>query len=207
MQIRVLLVEDHDLVAEGLELMLTTAGLQVVAVAASAPEALTALQHHDVDVVLMDVNLGRSLSGVEATKRIKGLDPASRVLVLTMYTDAETVAEAIKAGADGYLTKASSRDVLVRAIKDVAAGRSVLDSNVASGVFERIGARDPDALSDRELGVLQELSHGCSTREIAEQIGIAEDTVKSYLKNIYRKLGVRDRTEAATEGLRRHLIH
>jgi DNA-binding NarL/FixJ family response regulator len=208
MSIRVLIVEDHALVAQGLELMLeTTAGVSVAGRAASAARALELVEAAGVDLVLMDVNLGRSINGVYATRRIKQATPETKVLVLTMYDDAETVAEAIRAGADGYLTKGSSREALVQAIHDVAEGRSVLDPNVAGGVFGRIAGRDPNALSDRELAVLQEISHGKPTHEIAEEIGISHDTVKTYLKQIFRKLGVRDRTEAATEGLRRHLIH
>ena len=206
---RVLIVEDHVLVAQGLELMLSQAeeGFEVTGTASTAAQAAEAVTDNAVDVVLMDVNLGRSLSGLEATRRVKEISPRTKVLVLTMYTDTETVSEAIKAGADGYLTKGTTNEALVRAIEDVAAGRSVLDPSVTGGIFGRIGARDPAALSDRELAVLQEISHGRSTREIAEEIGISEDTVKTYLKQIYRKLGVRDRTEAATEGLRRQLIH
>jgi DNA-binding NarL/FixJ family response regulator len=206
--IRVLIVEDHELVAQGLEIMLTQSGpFEVVGIASTAARALEEVKRGPVDIVLMDVNLERSISGLEATVRIKEARPETKVLVLSMYTDTETVSEAIKSGADGYLTKGSTREALVRAVHDVVEGRSVLDPGVTRGVFGRIGARDPAALSDRELAVLQEISHGRSTREIAREIGISDDTVKTYLKQIYRKLGVRDRTEAATEGLRRHLIH
>ena len=208
MPVRVLVVEDHALVAQGLEIMLAQSGpFEVVAVAGTAVQALDEVRRQPVDVVLMDVNLERSISGLEATQRIKELRPETKVLVLSMYTDTETVSEAIRSGADGYLTKGSTRESLIRALHDVIEGRSVLDPSVTGGVFGRIGARDPAALSDRELAVLQEISHGRSTREIAREIGISDDTVKTYLKQIYRKLGVRDRTEAATEGLRRHLIH
>ncbi|CAN5693048.1 response regulator transcription factor [soil metagenome] len=208
MTLRVLIVEDHALVSQGLELMLSMhEDMDVTGAVSTAPEALERVVEDPVDVVLMDVNLGRSIGGIEATRRMKETSPRTKVLVLTMYADTETVAEAIKAGADGYLTKGSSRDALLRGIRDVADDRSVLDPSVAPGIFGRISARDPHALSDRELAVLQETSYGKSTREIAEEIGVAEETVKTYLKNIFKKLGVRDRTEAATEGLRRRLIH
>ena len=208
MDVRVLIVDDHALVSQGLELMLSRAdGFEVTGTATTAAQAVEGVTAGEVDVVLMDVNLGRSLSGLEATRRVKQISPGTKVLVISMYTDTETVSEAIKAGADGYLTKATTSEALIRALEDVMAGRSVLDPGVTGGIFGRIGSRDPAALSDRELSVLQEISHGRSTREIAEEIGISEDTVKTYLKQIYRKLGVRDRTEAATEGLRRDLIH
>lgn len=208
MTLRVLIVDDHALVSQGLEVMLAmTDDLGVAGTVDSAPQALDRVAAGNIDVVLMDVNLGRSIGGLEATRRIKEAAPGTKVLVLTMYTDTETVAEAIRAGADGYLTKGASREAVIQGIRDVARGRSVLDPTVTGGIFGRIGERDARALSDRELLVLQAISHGKSTREIAADIGLAEETVKSYLKQIYKKLGVRDRTEAATEGLRRALIH
>ena len=208
MNLRILIVDDHALVSQGLRTMLAMSDdLEVIGVAESAAEALDVVASTPVDVVLMDVNLGRTISGLEATRQIKAVAPHTKVLVLTMYTDAETVSEAIRSGADGYLTKGSSSEVVLRGIRDVATGRAVLDPNVTGGVFGRLGDRDPNALTDRELTVLQQISHGKSTREIARDIGLAEETVKTYLKQIFKKLGVRDRTEAATEGLRRQLIH
>jgi DNA-binding NarL/FixJ family response regulator len=208
MALRILIVDDHALVSQGLETMLSlTDDLEVAGMASSGAEAVERVARVPVDVVLMDVNLGRTISGLEATRQIKAAKPDTKVLMLTMYTDTETVSEAIRAGADGYLTKGASQEVLVRGIRDVAAHKSVLDPNVTGGIFGRIGERDPNALTDRELTVLQQISYGKSTREIAQDIGLAEETVKTYLKQIFRKLGVRDRTEAATEGLRRDLIH
>lgn len=208
MALRILIVDDHALVSQGLETMLSlTDDLEVAGMASSGAEAVERVASVPVDVVLMDVNLGRTISGLEATRQIKAARPSTKVLMLTMYTDTETVSEAIRAGADGYLTKGASQEVLLRGIRDVAAHKSVLDPNVTGGIFGRIGERDPNALTDRELTVLQQISYGKSTREIAQDIGLAEETVKTYLKQIFRKLGVRDRTEAATEGLRRDLIH
>src|SRR3712207_9035812 len=106
----------------------------------------------------MDVNLGRGLSGLDATREIKKTSPETKVLILTMFTDPGTVAEAVKAGADGYLSKGASREHVVAAIHDVADGRSVLDPNVTEGVFGRIGGRARGALTDRELTVLQQRS-------------------------------------------------
>jgi DNA-binding NarL/FixJ family response regulator len=147
------------------------------------------------------------MSGIEATRLIKEESPDTKVLILTMFTDPGTVAEAVKAGADGYLSKGASGDALVQGIRDVADGRSVLDPNVTEGIFGRIGGKDIRALSDRELTVLQELTHGKSTREVAEHIHVSEETVKTYLKQIFKKLGVRDRTEAVAEAFRRGLVH
>jgi DNA-binding NarL/FixJ family response regulator len=182
-------------------------GMELLGVSTSGEDAVDKVQNEDVDVILMDVNLGTGMNGIEATKRIKAMSPRTKVLVLTMFTDPGTVSEAVKAGADGYLSKGASRQAVVGAIEDIVAGRSVLDPKVTEGIFGRISNKDPQALSDRELAVLQELSHGRSTKEIAEQMFVSEETVKTYLKQLYRKLSVRDRAEAVAEGFRRGLVH
>ena len=208
MSVKVLIAEDHKLVSQGLEVMLSmTEDLDLVAIVDNGDHAVEKVKGGGIDVVLMDVNLGQATNGIEATKRIKEFNPDIKVLVLTMFTDPGTVAEAVKAGADGYLSKGSSRDSVVQAIRDVAEGRSVLDPNVTEGIFGRIGGRDPQALTDRELTVLQQLTHGKSTREVAEHIHVSEETVKTYLKQIFKKLGVHDRTEAVSEAFRRGLVH
>lgn len=208
MSLRVLVVEDHRLVSEGLEAMLSMVeDVELVEVVDSGERALQSVEKRDVDVVLMDINLGKGMGGLEATRRIKDERSDTKVLVLTMFTDPATVAEAIKAGADGYLSKAATRESVVQAIRDVAAGRSVLDPNVTHGIFGRIGARNPSALTDRELDVLQHLAHGHTTREIANQLHISDETIKTYLKQIFRKLSVKDRTEAVAEAFRRGLVH
>jgi DNA-binding NarL/FixJ family response regulator len=206
MTLKVLIAEDHTLVSEGLETMLSMADeLELAGVVSSGEEAVS--QAAGVDIVLMDVKLGQGMSGIEATRHIKDQFPETKVLMLTMFTDPGTVAEAVKAGADGYLSKGSSKETVVAAIRDVSEGRAVLDPNVTEGVFGRLGGRDRQALTDRELTVLQHLSHGLSTREVAGAIHVSEETVKTYLKQIFRKLGVRDRTEAVAEAFRRGLVH
>ncbi|MEA2498028.1 MAG: hypothetical protein QOH26_433 [Actinomycetota bacterium] len=208
MSLRILITEDHVLVSQGLEVMLSNVeDLELVGVVDSGEKALEAIRGGIVDVVLMDISLSTTMSGIEATRLIKEESPDTKVLILTMFTDPGTVAEAVKAGADGYLSKGASGDALVQGIRDVADGRSVLDPNVTEGIFGRIGGKDIRALSDRELTVLQELTHGKSTREVAEHIHVSEETVKTYLKQIFKKLGVRDRTEAVAEAFRRGLVH
>ncbi len=208
MAVRIMIAEDHMLVSQGLEAMLSIGGeFELVQVVDSGALAVKAAGEESIDVVLMDVNLGEGINGIEATRQIKEQAPDTRVIILTMFTDPGTVAEAVKAGADGYLSKGSSRESMLRAIHDVAEGRSVLDPNVTDGIFGRIGGRDVHALSDREQSVLQELTYGQSTREIAESIHVSDETVKTYLKQIFRKLDVRDRTEAVAEAFRRGLVH
>ena len=208
MTLKTLIAEDHTLVSQGLEVMLSMAeDIDLVGVVSNGAAAVERAEREQLDVILMDVNLGKAMNGIEATRLIKEKAPSTRVLILTMFTDPGTVAEAVKAGADGYLSKGASKEVVVQAIKDVAAGKSVLDPNVTEGIFGRIGGRDPQALTDRELTVLQELTHGKSTREVAEHIHVSEETVKTYLKQIFRKLEVHDRTEAVAEAFRRGLVH
>lgn len=208
MTLRVLIAEDHTLVSEGLEVMLSMVeGIELVGIVDTGDAAIEQTLKEGVDVVLMDVNLGAEVNGIEATRRIKAERPETKILILSMFTDPGTVTEAVKAGADGYLSKGSSREALAQAISDVVEGHSVLDPNVTEGVFGRIGRRDPRALTDRELEVLQQLTHGKSTREVAEHIHVSEETVKTYLKQIFRKLNVRDRTEAVAEAFRKGLVH
>lgn len=208
MSIRVLITEDHEMVSQGLTAMLSNVDeIDVRATVDSGELALTRATAQEIDVVLMDINLGGGMSGIEATKAIKDAMPRTKVLILSMFTDPTTVAEAIKAGADGYVSKSASGEALTQAIRDVAEGRSVLDPKVTEGIFERIGGRPAAALSDRELSVLKELTHGRTTREVAESLFISEETVKTHLKQIFRKLGVRDRTEAVAEAFRRGLVH
>ena len=202
MTVRILIAEDHMLVSQGLEAMLTiNQDFELAEVVDNGARAVQQVRDQSIDIVLMDVSLGEGINGIEATRQIKEQSPGTRVLILTMFTDPGTVAEAVKAGADGYVSKAATREFMLQAIQDVAEGRSVLDPNVTEGVFGRLGGRDSDALSDREL------TYGKSTREVAEHIHVSEETVKTYLKQIYRKLSVRDRTEAVAEAFRRGFVH
>ena len=208
MSLRILIVEDHTLVSQGMEMMLSMVDdFETVGVVKTGDEAVECAKSKTADIILMDVNLGKGLNGIEATKQIKEISPETKVLMLTMFTDPATVTEAVKAGADGYISKGAERETVERAIRDIMAGDSVLDPSVTRGVFGRLGEKDPGALTQRELEVLQVLAQGKSTKEIAEGVFLSEETVKTYLKQIFRKLGVRDRTEAVAEGFRRGLVH
>jgi DNA-binding NarL/FixJ family response regulator len=206
--IRTLIAEDHQLVSQGLESMLESAeSLELVGIVTTGEQAVDRAKAGTVDVILMDVNMGQGMNGIDATRAIKDEVPDTKILILTMFTDPGTVAKAVKAGADGYLSKGASKETVIQAILDVVEGKSVLDPHVTEGIFGRIGGRDHRALSDRELLVLQELTHGKSTKEVAGNMHISEETVKTYLKQIFRKLDVRDRTEAVAEAFRRGLVH
>lgn len=205
---RILIADDHLLVSQGLQAMLSISeDLELAEVVAEGALAVEKVKEGAIDIVLMDVSLGSGMNGIEATRQIKEHSPKTRVMIITMFTDPGTVAEAVKAGADAYISKSSTREFVLQALHEVANGRSVLDPNVTDGIFGRISNRDPNVLSDRELEVLQELTHGHSTKGVAERIHVSEETVKSYLKQVFRKLNVKDRTEAVAEGFRRGLVH
>lgn len=207
MSLRVLIADDHTLVSEGLAGMLSMAeNVEVAGIVSNGEAAVDAARLGGVDIILMDVSLGKSMSGIEATREVKEISPSTRVLILSMYTDPGTVQKGIKAGADGYLSKSASRERVLQAIWDIAEGRSVLDPNVTKGIFGRITDKDPDALTDREGALLQCLADGKSTKEMAAEMHLAEETAKSHLKSIYKKLAVRDRTEAVAEAFRRGLV-
>jgi DNA-binding NarL/FixJ family response regulator len=205
--IRVLIVDDHPVVREGLELMLgRRPNLAVVGQAADGWQGLEQARQLQPDVVLMDLRLPR-LDGVEATRRLLAECPGVRVLILTTYDQDELVLAGLRAGASGYLLKDSPREDIFRAIEGVYRGETVLHPRVAARVVEHATAGPatpvvPDPLSERERDVLNCLADGLSNREIAARLTIAESTVKTHLANLFSKLGVSDRTEAVTAAIR-----
>jgi DNA-binding NarL/FixJ family response regulator len=203
--VRVIIVDDQALFREGLRAMLGPLGFDVVAEAANGEEAVKLAQDLSPEVVLMDLRMP-VLDGVEATRRIVKLPRAPRVIVLTTFDDDEPVFEALRAGALGYLLKDTSSEKLAEAISLAARGESVLPPNIATKVvreFARITVptkRDVAAefgVSEREVAVLRELARGASNKEIGVALSIAEGTVKNHVTNIFAKLGVEDRTQAA----------
>lgn len=207
MDIEILIVDDHELFAEGLEILLSSVpDVSVIGSVATADDAIQKVKESRVDLVLMDVRLAGERNGIEATREIKSFAPSVKVMVLTMFTDPATVAEAVRAGADGYMCKATSPETLTRAIRQVMTGNAFLDPQVTEGIFGQLG-RNSRALTQRELQVLQSLAVGSSTRDVAGEIHVSEETVKSYLKQVFRKLHVHDRTEAVAESIRRGFIH
>jgi DNA-binding NarL/FixJ family response regulator len=206
--IRLLLVDDQALFREGLHTLLSVHDeVQVVGEAANGEEALQQVARLSPDVVLMDVRMP-VLDGVAATRQICRAYPASRVIMLTTFDDDEYVFEGLRAGAAGYLLKDVSSGKLLEAIRATAAGESFLQPSVAAKVvaeLNRLAERSDrplvqplvEPLSERELEILQAVAAGESNREIANQLFIAEGTVKNHVTNILGKLGVRDRTQAA----------
>lgn len=204
---RVLLVDDQALFREGLRQLLSVqAGVEVVGEAPNGEEALRCAKTLKPDVVLMDVRMP-VLGGVEATRRLRQLDPRCRVIVLTTFDDDEEVFEALRAGAVGYLLKDAPVARLMEAIMAAARGESFLQPSIAAKVvaeFSRLSRQRPvskpglvEILSEREREVLHQLACGKSNKEIATALNLVEGTVKNHMTNIFGKLGVLDRTQAA----------
>ena len=205
--VRVLVVDDQALFREALVTLLgARPEVEVVGEAGDGQQALERAAALQPDVVLMDLHMP-VLDGIAATRRLRVEQPGVRVLALTTFDDDEDVFAALRAGALGYLLKDVSSDRLVEALLSAARGESVLQPSVAAKVVARFAQLD-DAprsrpqplvvpLSDRELDVLRLLADGCSNREIATALFLAEGTVKNHVTNVLAKLGARDRTQAA----------
>ncbi|HLI56731.1 MAG TPA: response regulator transcription factor [Actinomycetota bacterium] len=209
-KIRILIAEDHTVLAQALATMLSfDTDFEVVGTVPSGDEAIAVVRRSGPDVVLMDYKL-KGLNGIEATREIVRLAPATKVLVLSMFDSQETVIGAVAAGAAGFLPKNVDREELVRAIHAIAEGKGFLHPEVTMPFLQRIGAlakKDTrQTLTDREQVVLQELALGKTTKEIAGTLVVSEETVKTHLAHIYQKLGVNDRVQAVALALRQGLV-
>jgi DNA-binding NarL/FixJ family response regulator len=193
----VLLVDDHRMVRTGLAALLETAdGIEVIGQAGDGEEAVLLAVQTRPDVVLMDLSMP-VVDGVEATRRVLAELPETKIVVLTSFSDRERVADALQAGAVGYLLKDCEPDELRNAIRAAAAGHVPLDPRVARFLLPTAGARPEDALSPREQEVLRLVAEGRANKQIARALGISERTVKSHLGSVFRQIGVADRTSAA----------
>lgn len=212
-KIRVLLVDDHQLLTDSLARMLAAEpDIEVVGVAGTVAEARR-LARQRMDVVLMDYRLPDG-TGAEATRIVKSQWPGARVVMLTAITDDETVLESIQAGADGYLTKDRAVDDVVDTVRRAKAGDTLLPRSVIVGIAQRVAEakdRRPDhpaiePLTGRELEVLRALAEGRSSADISEQLSISRNTLRTHVQNIMSKLHVHSKLEAVTVGLRYRII-
>jgi len=212
-KIRILLVDDHRIVREGTRQLLELVDdFVVLGEAEDGVYALEAVERLRPDVVVMDVRLPR-MNGLEATREIKQRFPTVQILILSAYEDDFYVFPLLEAGASGYLLKTSSGGELEAAIRNVCKGVAALDPHVAHKVVQRMTRRQPyrcehmqEGLTERELDVLRATAQGKSNKEIAVLLAISAGTVQVHLRNIYGKLGVKDRTEAVTFALRQGWI-
>jgi DNA-binding NarL/FixJ family response regulator len=202
--IRLMIADDHHIVRQGLVALLKTVdGFVVVAEASNGQEAIDCYELHQPDVTLMDLRMPQ-LGGVEAVRAIRMKHPAARIIVLTTFDGDEDIYRALQAGAKGYLLKGMFGDELFDAIRAVNAGRSRIPAAVAERLAERMGG---PGLTGRELDVLKLVVGGRSNKEIASVLYISEATVKTHINNLLSKLGVSDRTQAATTALQRGIVH
>jgi DNA-binding NarL/FixJ family response regulator len=205
--IRVLLVDDHSVVRAGLEQLLSnTDELEVVGSASDGLEAVALCDELDPDVVLMDLRMP-VVDGIEATRRILEARPATRIVVLTSFSERDRILEALDAGAVGYLLKDAEPDELLRGIRAAGRGESPLAPKVAQTVLaDRAHGRPAERLTDREREILTLLAKGLANKQIARRLSISEKTVKAHLTNVFRRIGVEDRTQAALWAERQGLI-
>ncbi len=207
--IRILIADDHRVVREGLQGFLKTfADIQVVAEAENGAQAVALAREHVPDVVLMDL-LMPEMDGVEAIAQIATFSPATRIIVLTSYTEDEYLFPAMRAGAQGYLLKDVDPKDLVSAIRAAVRGHATLHPGVAARLVQVADQPGDDSLADlskRELDVLRLIARGMSNKEIANTLVIAEGTVKSHVSNILSKLHLTHRTQAALYALKRRLV-
>ena len=202
-RIRILIVDDHSVVREGLvSLVKRKSDMVVVGEGSNGREAVELWKKHRPDVTLLDLRMP-VLDGVGAIKEIRELDENAQIVVLTTYDGDEDIYRAIKAGAKAYLLKDTARDALVETVRRVHAGETYLPPQLAAKLAERLSGQ---ALSPREIEVLQRMAAGKSNKEIGAELFISEGTVKTHLKNIFSKLDVVSRTEAVATATRRGLI-
>jgi DNA-binding NarL/FixJ family response regulator len=195
--IRVLVVDDHQLVRAGLITLLRAADdIEVVGEAADGQQALEAASAGSPDVTLMDLSMP-VLDGVAATRLLLEAHPGMRVVALTSFSDRQRVTDVLAAGAVGYLLKDSRPDELLAAVRAAASGHAPLDPRVAGALLPSRKPPPAEQLSDREKQVLRLVAAGLANKQIARRLGIAESTVKVHTSNIFRRIGVSDRTSAA----------
>jgi DNA-binding NarL/FixJ family response regulator len=208
--IRVLVVDDHAVVREGLRTYLSLQdGIEVIGEAADGLAAVMTAEALKPDVVLMDLVMPR-LDGIGAMRELRRLLPGARVIVLTSYTDDERIMPAIQAGAAGYLLKTAQPAEVARAVRAAADGEAILEPRVAARLVEAIadpaGQAAPDRLTPREREVLALIGRGYANKRIALELGLSEKTIKTHVSHVLSKLGVTDRTAAALYAVRTGLI-
>jgi len=208
-----MICDDQEVVCQGLNAILGTADkLEVSGIANNGQEALELLQKKCADVVLMDLKMP-VMNGIHATKEIKEKHPQVKVLILTTYDADAWLFDAIRNGADGYLLKDTSREMLIQSIEEIAEGKTPVDSKVAGKLFSQLSKHALPGestlgkdLAEREREILALIAQGMTNAEIAHALFLSEGTVRNYVSSILEKLGVEDRTQAAVLALRFGLV-
>jgi DNA-binding NarL/FixJ family response regulator len=210
--IRVLVADDQRVVREGLVLLLELlAGIEVVGAAADGEQAVALATELRPDAVLMDLRMPR-VDGVAATRRLRERDPGIRVIALTTYDDEQSVVQALRAGARGYLTKDAGAEQIRQALEAVVRGEAAIDPAVQHHLVDALATGAPatagelpDGLTPREAEVLSLIADGLTNAEIADRLVVSEATVKSHINHLFPKIGARDRAQAVTYAYRHDL--
>jgi len=211
MTIRLMLADDHRMLREGLSRSMSEHGFDVVGEARDGLEAVNMASSLQPDVILMDVSMPE-MDGVEACRQVRGSGSATKVVMLTMHADQDVLANAIRAGACGYLVKDCSTEEIADAVRMASHGDTALSPQLAASMLDEVRklemapAREERVVTKREEEVLQAIADGCSTSEVADQMYISQKTVKNHLASIYQKLDARDRTQAVLQAVRMGIV-
>jgi DNA-binding NarL/FixJ family response regulator len=212
--VRVLVVDDHDLFRTGLKTLLEEQGVNVVGEAPNGQTAIRLASELAPDVIVMDLNMP-GLTGVETTRKLAGIAPLTRVVVLTISADDDDVMDAVMAGACGYLLKDSSIQELILGIRAAASGESLISPQIAAKVLRRLRSQSSSVdaaetiraeLSDREIEVLKLIANGKDNAQIARDLFISPKTVKNHISNILMKLQIENRIQAAVYAVRSGIV-
>lgn len=207
---RIIIADDHRIMREGVQVLLSDyQGIEVVGEAASGESLLELLETVEVDAVLMDLEMP-GMGGLDALERLRARFPRVVVVILSMHDRPDFVRRAITQGAGGYLLKSASREEVIRALETVVAGGSYIQQELVAplvaGIGEETGELSELRLTDREHQVLEMMALGRDTHAMATEIGVAEATIRTHVKNLFTRLGVHSRAEAVAVGLREGLI-
>ncbi len=208
-QIRLLLVDDHTVVRKGIRTYLESFDdTAVIGEAASGEACLEMLESLLPDVVIMDLLMPGGMDGIETTQKVREQSPHTQVVVLTAHTDDARVIAALRAGAIGYVRKDADPDLLLTAVRAAAKGQSILDPTIAGNILQELvrGTAVAPDLTEREMNVLRGLAHGKTNREIAAELVVSDETIKTHVGNILSKLQMTHRTQAVIAALKQGLI-
>lgn len=209
--IRVMIADDHSLIREGLRQLLEFDGsIKVVGEAANGVECLEKLEEYDPEVLLLDINMPEK-NGIEVLKEMKEKKSSVKVLILTVHNELEYLMNAVDIGVEGYIMKDSESSELKKAIRAVRDGESYIQSSLIPALNNQLLNRDIDrdkvaALTNREMEVLIQVANGMFNKEIATNLNISERTVKNHISNIFKKIEVSDRTQAAVFAIKNNII-